>query len=246
MKLDAAVAIVTGGAKGLGLEVSRNLSARGVNVCVVDIDESALDEVDEEFSTYVADVTDESAIKNMVNAVVDKHGKIDILVNNAGVIYSEPFVNIMKPESMMHSYESFKKYMSVNLDSVFIVTSAVAEKMVMKRIKGVVVNISSISSCGNEGQTVYSAAKAAVNAMTVTWSKELGKFGIRCNAVSPGFINTESTGHALSESIIKHITSNTPLRRLGFANEVADAVACVAENDFINGAVLDVDGGLTL
>jgi 3-oxoacyl-[acyl-carrier protein] reductase len=91
----------------------------------------------------------------------------------------------------------------------------------------------------------YSAAKAGVNAMTVTWAKELGAWGIRCNAVAPGFIGTDSTRAALSEASLKHIQANTPLRRLGEAHEVARAVAALVENDFINGAILHVDGGLT-
>ena len=125
-------------------------------------------------------------------------------------------------------------------------TSVVVEQMVMHRSKGVIVNISSISACGNEGQTAYSAAKAGVNAMTVTWSKELGPMGIRCNAISPGFIDTDSTHNALKEKIIAHIHSNTPLRRLGQVEEVSQAVASVIANDFINGVILNVDGGLKI
>jgi 3-oxoacyl-[acyl-carrier protein] reductase len=155
-------------------------------------------------------------------------------------------VNIMNPAEMMHDYNRFRDSIIVNLDSVFIMTSAVVEQMVLKRTKGCIVNISSICACGNEGQTAYSAAKAGVNAMTVTWSKELGRLGIRCNAVAPGFIGTDSTHAALRESTIKNIVSNTPLRRLGEASEVAHAVADLISNDFINGAVLHVNGGLTI
>ncbi|MEM5786757.1 MAG: SDR family oxidoreductase, partial [Syntrophobacteraceae bacterium] len=169
-----------------------------------------------------------------------------ILVNNAGVIFSEPFVNIMNPAGMMHDYGRYRDSLVANLDSVFIVTSAVVEQMVLNRTRGAIVNISSISASGNEGQTAYSAAKAGVNAMTVTWSKELGRLGIRCNAVAPGFVDTGSTRRALSESVLKHIQSSTPLRRLGKAHEVAQAVAALIENDFMNGVVLNVNGGLTI
>jgi 3-oxoacyl-[acyl-carrier protein] reductase len=182
----------------------------------------------------------------MVADVVGQFGRIDILVSNAGVISSEPLVNLLDPSGMMHDYGRFREAVVVNMDSVFIVTSAVVEHMVSRRSKGVIVNISSISACGNEGQTAYSAAKAGVNAMTVTWSKELGRLGIRCNAVAPGFIATESTHQALKEDVIKHIKASTPLRRLGEAREVALAVAAVIENDFVNGVVLDVNGGLTI
>ena len=126
------------------------------------------------------------------------------------------------------------------------ISSLATISIVMHRSKGVIVNISSISACGNEGQTAYSAAKAGVNAMTVTWSKELGPMGIRCNAISPGFIDTDSTHNALKEKIIAHIHSNTPLRRLGQVEEVSQAVASVIANDFINGVILNVDGGLKI
>lgn len=246
MKIDGAVALVTGGARGLGLAIAGYLKEQGAKVVVVDRDADLLSELPEEMARYPLDVTRLEDAKAVVQSIVNEHGPISILVNNAGVIFSEPFVNIMNPAGMMHDYQKFRDSITVNLDSVFIMTSAVVEKMVMSRTKGVIVNISSISACGNEGQTAYSAAKGAVNAMTVTWSKELGKFGIRCNAIAPGFIGTDSTHHALNESILKHIKDNTPLRRLGEAVDVAKAVAAVAENDFINGAILDVNGGLTI
>ena len=167
-------------------------------------------------------------------------------MNAAGAIVSEPFVNILNASSMMLPYEHFRAGLAANLDTVFIMTAAVVEQMVLRRAKGVIISLSSICACGNEGQTAYSAAKAAVNAMTVTWSRELGRFGIRCNAVAPGFIDTPSTRTALNEAQLKHIVAETPLRRLGQPHEVAQAVAALIENDFVNGVVLPVNGGLTL
>jgi 3-oxoacyl-[acyl-carrier protein] reductase len=246
LKLKEKVALITGGAKGLGLAIATHLQEQGVQVVVADLDRAALINLPEHFDCHELDVTCPDDAKSVVNEIIERYGRIDVLVNNAGVIYSEPMVNIMNPAEMMHDYNRFRDSIIVNLDSVFIMTSAVVEKMVLKRIKGCIVNISSICACGNEGQTSYSAAKAGVNAMTVTWSKELGRLGIRCNAVAPGFINTDSTHAALSESTIKHIVSNTPLRRLGEANEVAHAVASLITNDFINGAVLHVNGGLNI
>lgn len=246
MELEGAVALVTGGAKGLGLAIATYLQQQGAKVVVADLDAEALAALPETIEGHILDVTRPDDAKAMVKAVAERHGRIDVLVNNAGVIYSEPMVNIMNPAGMMHDYDRFRKSITANLDSVFIMTSAVVEQMVMRRTKGVIVNISSISACGNEGQTAYSAAKAGVNAMTVTWSKELGRLGIRCNAVAPGFIDTDSTRNALHESIVKHILSNTPLRRLGKDIEVAKAVATLIDNDFMNGIVLKVDGGLTI
>ncbi len=246
MEIKSAVALVTGGAQGLGLAIARRLADEGATVVVADRNAEALATLQQGLEGVIMDVTDPEQVKTEVAGIVDRHGRLDILVNNAGVIFSEPFVNIMNPSGIMHDYGRFRASLTVNLDSVFIVTAAVVEHMVKRRIKGAIVNISSISARGNEGQTAYSAAKAGVNAMTVTWSKELGRWGIRTNAVAPGFIGTDSTHHALNETVLKHIQTNTPLRRLGHADEVAQAVIALVENDFINGTVLDVNGGLTI
>ena len=246
MDINGTLALVTGGGKGLGLAIAEHLQAKGALVVVVDLDQEALDRLPEGMVAYLLDVTDPDDVKRVTQTIVAQHGCIDILVNNAGVIYSEPLLNMMNPASMMHTYERFRKYVTLNMDSVFIMTSSVVEQMVLKRRKGVIVNISSISARGNEGQTAYSAAKAGVEAMTITWSKELGRLGIRCNAVAPGFIGTESTSAALSEAIVEHVRSKTPLRRLGVPDEVAHAVAALVENDFMNGVILDVNGGLTI
>lgn len=246
MEIEGAVTLVTGGASGLGLAISEHLFSRGATVVVADRDAEALVRLSHDVDRYQLDVTKYEDVKSVVDEIIKKHNRIDVLVNNAGVIFSEPFVNIMNPDGIMHDYGRFRDSLAVNLVSVFIVTSAVVEQMVQRRTKGNIVNISSISACGNEGQTAYSAAKAGVNAMTVTWSKELGRMGIRCNAIAPGFIGTDSTYAALSKSAIKHILSSTPVRRLGDAEEIAKAVASIVENEFINGVVLDVNGGLTI
>lgn len=246
MRIDGAVVLVTGGARGLGLAIASHLQSLGATVIAADLDQDALSQLPASLTGRILDVTSPADARAVIAEIIERHGRIDILVNNAGVIYNEPFVNIMNPDGIMHDYGRFRASLNVNLDSVFIMTSAVVEQMVTRRGKGVIVNISSICACGNEGQTAYSAAKAAVNAMTVTWSRELGRWGIRCNAVAPGFIDTDSTRRALSEPILKHIQASTPLRRLGEAGEVAQAVAAVIENDFINGAVLAVNGGLAI
>lgn len=244
--IEGAVAIVTGGAKGLGLAIATHLSSVGGSVVVVDRDETALAALPSNFGRYVLDVTNIDAAKKVTKQIVEKYGRLNLLVNNAGVIFNEPFVNIMNSPNIMHDYARFRESIRLNLDSVFVMTTSVVEQMVLSRTRGSIVNISSISACGNEGQTAYSAAKAGVNAMTVTWSKELGKFGIRVNAVAPGFIATDSTHAVLRESQIKHIKTNTPLGRLGLDTEVAKAVASLVENDFLNGVILDVNGGLRI
>ena len=246
MEVNGAVAIVTGGCGGLGLPIAEYLYAAGAKVVVIDYDDEKLSRLPENFGRRKADLTDPNVSRAVAKSITEEYNRIDILVNAAGVIVSEPFVNILNVESMMLPYENFRAGLATNLDTVFIMTSAVVEQMVTRRTKGVVINLSSICACGNEGQTTYSAAKAAVNAMTVTWSKELGRFGIRCNAVAPGFIDTPSTRMALNEAQIKHIVAETPLRRLGLSHEVAKAAISLVENDFLNGVVLPINGGLTL
>lgn len=246
MKIKDSVAIVTGGASGLGLGIASDLLDNYAKVVIFDINQAKLDSLNKDFVTYNVDITDYDLVQKAINKVFDKFGKIDILINNAGVIYSEPLINIMNPTNMKHSYEKFKQNLEINLNSVFITSSIVSEKMVLKRTKGLIINMSSISANGNAGQTVYSAAKAGVEAMTKTWSKELGSFGIRSVAIAPGFINTESTNDALNKKTIEHIKSHTPLKKLGEVKNISKSVLYIIENDFINGTVLEIDGGLTI
>ena len=238
------VALVTGGANGLGLAIAEYLMSMGAVTVVADVDKDALGKISPRLDGRQVDVTNQEAVQGLVDGVVREHGRVDILVNNAGVIFSEPFVNVMNPNGIMHDYDAFRQNLLVNLDSVFLVSSAAVEQMVRSRSGGVIVNISSISAKGNEGQTAYSAAKSAVNALTLTWARELGRWGIRVNAVAPGFIDTPSTRQSLSQAIVEHVESATPLRRLGTPREIAQAVGAVIENEFISGAILDVNGGL--
>lgn len=246
MEISGAVALVTGGCKGLGRGISDYLHEQGAKVIIIDRDEDAITKLPDHFTGVMLDITNHKAIKEAIKNIYDEHGQIDILINNAGVICSKPLVNIMNPDNLVHDYESFRDALTANLDTVFIMTTKLVEQLIPHRRGAVIINLSSISSGGNEGQTAYSAAKAGVNAMTVTWAKELARFGFRCNAVAPGFIDSESTRAALSESIIEHIETNTPLKRLGKVEEVAQAVGSLITNDFMNGVILNVDGGLRI
>lgn len=237
---------MTGGAQGLGLAIALRLAAEGASVVVADRDADALATLPQGLEGVLMDATDAGQVKETVLKILQAHGRIDILVNNAGVIASEPFVNLLNASDMMHDYGRFDDTIRSNLNSVFIVSAAVVEQMITSKTKGTIVNISSISASGNKGQTAYSAAKAGVNAMTVTWSKELGPWGIRSNAIAPGFIDTVSTRKALDTTNLKSIVDMIPIRRLGEAEEVAHAVLLIIQNDFINGSVLEVSGGLTI
>jgi 3-oxoacyl-[acyl-carrier protein] reductase len=122
----------------------------------------------------------------------------------------------------------------------------IAEHMAVNRIRGVIVNISSICADGNAGQTAYSASKAGLESMTKVWAKELGSFGIRSIAIAPGFMDTESTHVALAESVLEEIRLRTPLRKLGKVSQVTHAIKFALTNDFVNAGVIRVDGGLTI
>ena len=218
-------------------------------VIVVDRNTQLLEELHVEcpaIKCYNTDLTDYEAVQRFTDDLFKEHGKLNVLVNNAGIIHSEPLINILKRDDAKHSLENWKKTIDINLNAVFYVTVSVAEKMVKTRSKGVIINISSISSYGNAGQSAYSATKAALNALTVTWSKELGMFGIRCVAIAPGFIDTPSTRAALAEAKIKSYEKATPLGRMGKIEELLHSVNFIIENDFYNGTILNLDGGLKL
>ncbi|MDD3504965.1 MAG: SDR family oxidoreductase, partial [Sulfurimonas sp.] len=166
-------------------------------------------------------------------------------VNNAGILYSEPLINIMLKEKR-HSIKKWQKVIDINLTAPFVLGSYVAEQMIMNRTKGVIVNISSISAKGNIGQSAYSAAKAGLESMTKVWAKELGSFGIRSVAIAPGFMDTESTHMAVTQDILEHIKSETPIKRLGKAEDIANTVKFVIENNHVNAKTLEIDGGLVI
>jgi 3-oxoacyl-[acyl-carrier protein] reductase len=247
MELRNKIAIVTGGASGLGKSIVEMLLNNNAKVVVLDINQEALDilENGEDILKIVCDVTKEDDISNAIKKTIKKFLRIDILVNNAGILYSEPLVNIMSKEKR-HSVTTWQKVIDINLTAPFVLGSYVTEQMIMSRIKGVIVNISSISARGNAGQSAYSAAKAGLESMTKVWAKELGSFGIRSVAIAPGFMNTESTHSAVTQDALDHIKKETPINRLGEAEDIALAVKFAIENDYLSGKILEIDGGLTI
>ncbi len=245
LSLSHKIALVTGGASGLGLAIANTLAEAGATIIVIDCNQTKLKDLRNDFQKECVDVTDQEGMQAAINKVMNANGRIDILINNAGFIYNEPLINLTKAQRQ-HDYNAYKKIIDINMNSVFLTSAMVADHMIVKRTKGVIVNISSISADGNAGQTAYSAAKAGVNAFTKTWAKELGPFGIRVVAVSPGFIETPSTTQALSESMLDSLIKRIPLRKLGNALDVAHTVLSVVSNQYINGSIIPVNGGLVL
>lgn len=249
MDLQGKKAIVTGGANGIGRAVVDKLLARGTAVAVLDVDEGRLRELEgesDDVHALVCDVSDLEQVQASVAEAFEALERIDILVNNAGLLYSAPLVNVMSKGDKKHDVRMWRKVIETNLSSVFYVTVNVVEKMVSKRTKGVIVNVSSVAASGNPGQSAYSAAKGGVEALTATWAKELGAFGIRAVAVAPGFTETESTRRAVSEAVLKEWVRTTPLRRLGTIDEIADGILTAIENDYLTGTTLSINGGLVI
>lgn len=245
MRLKNKVALITGGAKGIGAASVERFLEEGAKVVFADIDEEAGRErarqLEGEGSIVFlpVDVTDEKSVIQLVEGVLRHFGTIDILINNAGIIADATL------EQM--TADMFEQVFQVNVKGVFHCTKAVAPIMVEKR-SGKIINTSSVSGVyGNFGQTNYAAAKAAVIGMTKTWAKELGRYGVNVNAVAPGFTYTEMV-QQMPEKVIEKIKGQIQLRRIADPIDIANAYVFLAsdEADYIHNHVLHVDGGIMM
>ena len=249
MNLSEAHVLVTGGGRGIGRHLVERLVVEARRVAVFEKDEATIADLTAAHPAvkcYSCDVTDPEAVANSVAAMESDGFALDVLVNNAGLVHSAPLINLLEKNNRVHSAEDWQRVLAANLSSVFYVTGPVVDHMLKRRKKGVVISMSSISARGNAGQSAYSAAKAGVNALTRTWAKELGGFGIRFVSIAPGFMDTSSTREALSEANLTKLKGQIPLRRLGEVEHIYQTVRFIVENDYVNGTVLEIDGGLVI
>jgi len=240
------VAIITGAGRGIGQATALKFSAEGAKVVVCDLSPEWIEDTVErigrtggEAMGYTADVRSLPALRAMVDAVVARWGKVDCLVNNAGIVMDAQLKNMTD--------EQFDNVIDINLKGVYNCTRAVVDTM-LKQQSGVILNASSIVGLyGNFGQTNYAASKFGVIGMVKTWAKELGRRGIRANAVCPGFVET-SIIKSVPERVIRALEERVPLGRLAKPEEIANTFAFLASDEasYINGAVIEVSGGLTL
>ena len=242
MRLKGKVALITGGARGIGRATAELFLQEGAKVAVVDVDqaevEQAAKEMGENAFGMAMDVTSQASVAEAVDKVVQQFGAIDILVNNAGILRDAQLSKMTEAD--------FDAVIAVNLKGVYNTTQIVAKHMV-ERGQGSIINASSVVALyGNFGQTNYVATKAAVIGMTKTWSRELGRKGVRVNAVAPGFIKTRMT-EGIPDKVMEQLGAKVPLGRLGEPKEIASAYLFLASDDasYINGHVLSVDGGVT-
>ena len=252
MQLNDKVIIITGGCQGLGRAMAEYLARKGAKLALVDLNPEKLEqavaacqEFGVEARAYLCNVADEEQVTHMVAQVANDFGAIHGLINNAGILRDGLLLKVKDGEMSKMSLAQWQAVIDVNLTGVFLCTREVAAKMVELENKGAIINISSISRAGNLGQTNYSAAKAGVAAATVTWAKELARYGIRVAGIAPGFIETEMTGSMKPEALEK-MTSGIPLKRMGTSEEIAHSAAYILENDYFSGRILELDGALRI
>jgi 3-oxoacyl-[acyl-carrier protein] reductase len=245
--------LITGAGRGLGAAMAEGLADRGANLALVDLDASGLDAVRTacekrgvRAATYDANVAVEADVVTTFDRVVADFGRLDAAIANAGILRDGLLVKV-KDGAIVDklSVAQWQAVIDVNLTGVFLTGREAAERMIRLGNGGCIVNISSLSRAGNFGQSNYSAAKAGVAALTVVWAKELARYGIRVNAIAPGFIKTEMVASMKPELLAK-MAAGIPVQRLGEPSEIAATAAFILENDYFNGRVLEIDGGQRL
>ncbi|HNZ01308.1 MAG TPA: beta-ketoacyl-ACP reductase [Anaerolineaceae bacterium] len=252
MRLSEKVALITGGAAGIGKATAQVFAREGAKVIICDVSEelgnSLVETLGPDAQFNKVDVTNRADVQQWVEGVVARYGRVDILVNNAGITRDAQFIKMKDGELVKQmSEEAFDSVLSVNLKGVFNCTQAVAPFMVRQK-SGVILNASSVVGLyGNFGQTNYVATKAGVIGMTKVWARELGKYGIRVNAVAPGFIMTEMVAK-MPEEVLAGMRAKTPLGRLGEPEDIAYTYLWLSTDEaaYVNGATISVDGGIVL
>jgi 3-oxoacyl-[acyl-carrier protein] reductase len=246
MRVKDKVVIITGSGSGIGKETALLFAREGAKLVVADVNEKAGEDTAEQIrknggDAFYAhlDVSEREQVKQVVKDTISKYGRIDVLINNAGIIQDALVVKMTE--------EQWDRVININLKGPFNCIQGVVEQMITQG-SGVIINISSIVALyGNVGQTNYAATKAGLIGITKTLGKELGRKGIRVNAVAPGFIYTPMTA-SIPEKILDMMKEKTPLKRLGKPEDVANTLLFLSSDEasFINGAVISVDGGLIM
>lgn len=250
MRMKEKVVLVTGGAAGIGRATALRFAEEGAKVVICDVNEEAGQATAKELNGafYKVNVAKRAEVQAWVDDVVEKFGRIDVLVNNAGILRDGQLIKFKNGELIgQMSEENFDLVISVNLKGVFNCTQAVAPVMAGQG-SGVILNATSIVGLdGNFGQTNYVATKSGVIGMTKVWSRELGRYGIRVNAIAPGFTATEMV-KAMPDKILDGMKAHTPLGRLGEPRDIANGYLFLASDEaaFITGEILRIDGGIVV
>lgn len=255
MDINNQVVAITGAAGGLGLAMAQALATKGARLALIDLDQDKLERAcvdlisvvpDAEIQGYSFDITDEEDVVAGFQYIVEDFGQLNVLINNAGILNDGMLVKATNNNiDARMPLSKFQNVVNVNLTGSFLCGREAACSMIQSAQAGVIINISSLARSGNVGQTNYAASKAGVVAMTVTWAKELAKFNIRSIAIAPGVIETEMTA-AMKPEAMERLKKMIPAGRLGKPDEIANTVIFAIENDYVNGRVLEIDGGIRL
>ncbi|MDN3653270.1 SDR family oxidoreductase [Thalassotalea ponticola] len=253
MDIKDKVIVITGAGGGLGRAMALQLAKQGAKLALVDLGNDALqvtlDQVvalDANAKTYNADVSNETSVESTFSQIAEDFNGIDGLINNAGILRDGLLLKAKDGDVVSKmSLEQFQSVIDVNLTGVFLCGREAALQMIKYKRQGVIINMSSVARQGNMGQTNYSASKAGVVAMTVTWARELGRYGIRVGAIAPGVIRTAMTD-AMKPEMRERLEKMKPVGRLGTPEEIAHTAKYIFENDFFTGRVIEIDGGLAM
>ena len=254
MKIEGLVAIVTGGASGLGEATVQKLASLKCKVAIADLNEEAGNALvtklgGKENAIFVkTDVSDEQAAEKLVEETVKAFGAVHIVVNSAGVLSVAPTVSSKGPAKAAEMLRTLK----INVLGTFNVSKAAAYQMTKqkptgeKEERGVIINVASVAGIeGQRGQVCYSASKGAIIGMTLPLARDLGRFGIRVVTLAPGVFQTPM-GKDINPKVADDIKRATPLGRMGDPTEFADAVVALAGNSFLTGEIVRLDGGVRL
>ena len=250
MELKNCVVVITGGARGIGYAVAQHLAQAGCKLALIDIHQEQLEQSAAhlaeltEVQGYCVDLTQEELVEDTFSYILEDFGKVNVVVNNAGLLKDGMLVKAKQGQVIdKMSLEQFQQVCDVNMAGSFLCGREGAIAMIKSEQKGLIINMSSLARSGNIGQTNYAASKAAVAAMSVGWAQELARYKIRSVAIAPGVIDTDMTRNMKSEAR-ERLEQATPCGRLGTTAEIAKTVCFIIENDYINGRVLEIDGGL--
>jgi 3-oxoacyl-[acyl-carrier protein] reductase len=237
--------LITGVAGEIGGHVADELLRDGWTVCGLDR-KTPTNEARDGFSFLECDLSDAGDTEKKINVFHERFGAFDAVLNCAGLIANSPLISFVDGKLVHHDAALWDRILSSCLSSAFYVTACAVLKMVGSAKRGVVINISSVCARGNPGQVAYSAAKAGMNGMTAALAKELGPMGIRVVAIAPGYFDTASTRDHVPPAKLKEIRNAVPLKRLGKLEELASTVRFILANEYVNGKLLELDGGLVL
>lgn len=237
--------LVTGVAGEIGGYLADELLKDGWIVCGLDRKHASMSDR-AGFFFQQCELGDGQDAETKIERLHEKHGAFDAVINCAALIANSPLVSFSDGRLTHHDFGLWDRVLSSGLSSTFYVMACTVTKMIVSNKNGVIINISSVCSRGNPGQAAYSAAKGGLNSLTMALAKELGPFGIRVAALAPGYFDTASTRGNVPQSRLKEIAQVVPLRRLGRIKEIGSAVKFILANSYVNGAIIELDGGLTI